>query len=105
MRSRVFSATLQLELWISEDIVSSIVNSEHPSVLYNDVLLNPANPKLCGTKLPYFPKGGPIPESYDSNHSNWGGMEAGSGMVYPTQAIDGRVHLEGGDTLRQLLAR
>ena len=61
----------------------------------NDTLINPANTLLVGTKLPYFPRGGPLPKD-DGLGSNWGGMSAGPNMIYPTQAVDGRVHAEGG---------
>jgi len=37
------------------------------------------------------------------NTTGWGGMEAGAGMLYPTQVIDGRVHIEGGEELQSAL--
>ena len=52
------------------------------------VLVNPANETLCGTRAPYCPQGGPIPleptEGWQAA-SRWCGMEAGDGMLYPTQ--------------------
>lgn len=66
-----------------------------------DCIITPANEQLIGTQLSYFPTGGPCPEPPPKGVSNsWGGMEAGSGMLYPTQCVDGRVHAEGGAELR-----
>ena len=91
-----------LELWITEDIVSKIVSSTNAKIYANDVLINPGNANLCGAKLPYFPRGGPVPSKYDGSN-NWGGMEAGRNMVYPIQSIDGRVHMDGGKSLKHIL--
>jgi O-acetyl-ADP-ribose deacetylase (regulator of RNase III) len=73
-------------------------------------LINPANPYLSGPyTFPYFPRGGPQPptiKSYKNAHpimgyvSQWGGMDVGSGMVFPAQTIDGLVHQLGGEQLR-----
>jgi O-acetyl-ADP-ribose deacetylase (regulator of RNase III) len=90
-----------LEVWVADDIVSSI--SLTHAALSNDVLINPANKTLSGTACPYFPVGGPLPKGELGRHSNWGGLEAGEGMRYPTQCVDGRVHMEGGAELKQLL--
>eukprot|EP00568_Trieres_chinensis_P013803 CAMPEP_0183294958 /NCGR_PEP_ID=MMETSP0160_2-20130417/3089_1 /TAXON_ID=2839 ORGANISM="Odontella Sinensis, Strain Grunow 1884" /NCGR_SAMPLE_ID=MMETSP0160_2 /ASSEMBLY_ACC=CAM_ASM_000250 /LENGTH=132 /DNA_ID=CAMNT_0025456351 /DNA_START=36 /DNA_END=430 /DNA_ORIENTATION=- len=52
------------------------------------VLVNPANPDLCGvSNFPYFPRGGPVPKrkpNVEAHHimgyvSSWGGMEVGTG--------------------------
>ncbi|KAG8466606.1 hypothetical protein KFE25_007985 [Diacronema lutheri] len=79
-----------------------------------DVLINPANERLVGTKLPYFPRGGPVPEERVSGAaavqrdwvppgfvSKWGGMEIGSDMMYSVQVVDGMVGMLGGDALRK----
>ena len=59
------------------------------------VLINPANESLLGTARPYFPRGGPLPPRAPpglTTSSRWGGMDAGPGMLYPAQAVDGLVH-------------
>ena len=70
-------------------------------------LINPANRSLCGTSLPYFPRGGPVPRPPPPGLSNslqgWGGMEAGPNMLYPSQVCDGVVHSLGGPKLAKLL--
>lgn len=83
-----------------------------------DALINPANEKLVGTRLPYFPKGGPVPE--DKVHgtaavqrdwappgfvSQWGGMEIGGQMLYPISVVDGMVGMLGGKELRRECAK
>ena len=82
-------------------------NERHPQCT---ILINPANPYLSGPyTFPYFPRGGPQPaeiRAYKNAHpimgyvSQWGGMDVGSGMVFPAQTIDGMVHQFGGETLR-----
>ena len=70
-------------------------------------LINPANTQLVGTSLPYFPRGGPLPPPPPPGlrvSSGWGGMEAGSSMLYPSQAVDGLTHLHAGPELRVALA-
>ena len=65
-------------------------------------LINPANRALCGTtRLSYFPRGGPVPRPPPKSLSTatWGGLDAGPGMLYPTQAVDGMVHQIGGREL------
>jgi len=78
------------------------------------VLVNPSNPQLAGCRnFSYFPRGGPVPSKkrggVGSMHrdwqplgfvSNWGGMEVGSGMMYPAGVVDGLVHQLGGRRLR-----
>ena len=76
------------------------------------VLVNPCNSGLTGCRLfPYFPKGGPVPpHKVDSpTHrdwqplgyvTQWGGMEVGTGMLYPTSVVDGLVHTYGGSKLQ-----
>ena len=70
-------------------------------------LINPANRSLCGTSLPYFPRGGPVPRPPPPGLSNslqgWGGMEAGPNMLYPSQVCDGLIHSLGGAKLAKLL--
>ena len=74
---------------------------------YLAALINPANRSLCGTSLPYFPRGGPVPRQPPPGLSNslqgWGGMEAGPNMLYPSQVCDGLVHSLGGPKLAKLL--
>ena len=67
------------------------------------VLINPANNSLTGPQRAAFPRGGPVPP---------GGSEAanlkanhGWDILYPQQAVDGLVHLQGGDELRAALRR
>ena len=71
-------------------------------------LLNPANPSLAGTSRPYFPRGGPIPPppppGLEKSSSGWGGLDAGEGMLYPAQVVDGLVHAHAGSKLKQALA-
>lgn len=81
-----------VQIYQSYDILTS------PLRRYN-FLLNPANEALVGTKFSYFPRGGPVPiislQSSDiriNKSSKWGGMEVGSDMLYPVQALDGVVH-------------
>ena len=70
-------------------------------------LINPANPQLAGTALAYFPVGGPCPPPPPpgtGSSAGWGGMEAGEGMLYPSQVVDGVVSTLGGAALRHALA-
>jgi O-acetyl-ADP-ribose deacetylase (regulator of RNase III) len=73
----------------------------------NWILINPSNASLTGCRnFPYFPRGGPVPlEPVQSMHkdwqplgyvSQWGGMEVGTGMLYPVSVVDGLVHQMGG---------
>jgi O-acetyl-ADP-ribose deacetylase (regulator of RNase III) len=79
-----------------------------------EALINPANERLIGTKLPYFPKGGPVPEEKVLGAaavqrdwlppgfvSQWGGMEIGGQMLYPISVVDGMVGMLGGRELRR----
>ena len=108
-----------IEVWTTTCIVSNFGktntlhtnNEKHPLCT---ILINPANPYLSGPyTLPYFPRGGPRPaeiiRARKNNNarpivgcasSRWGGMDVGSGMVFPAQTIDGMVHRFGGETLR-----
>ena len=74
---------------------------------YLAALINPANRSLCGTSLPYFPRGGPVPRPPPPGLSNsvrgWGGLEAGPNMLYPSQVCDGLVHSMAGPKLAKLL--
>lgn len=95
-----------LELWTSTDIVST-PPAPDTGLPTRHILVVPANPRLEGTAFPYFPRGGPLPpqdeRSSSSSSGKWGGLEAGTGMLYPAQCIDGRVHAEGGRELRAAL--
>ena len=70
-------------------------------------LLNPANPSLSGTSRPYFPRGGPLPPppppGLEHSSRGWGGLDAGPGMLYPAQVVDGLVHAGAGSKLRAAL--
>ena len=70
-------------------------------------LVNPANPSLAGTSRPYFPRGGPLPPppppGLEKSSSGWGGLDAGSNMLYPAQVVDGLVHMHAGGNLRKAL--
>jgi O-acetyl-ADP-ribose deacetylase (regulator of RNase III) len=73
-----------------------------------DFLWVPANEALVGTRLPYFPVGGPVPPLYTGKDasmasSRWGGMDKGDSMHYPVQCLDGVVHTEAGLDLRAYL--
>jgi Macro domain len=79
------------------------------------ILINPCNPDLTGcSRFPYFPKGGPVPKQRveSTTHrdwqplgyvTQWGGMEVGHGMLYPSSVIDGLVHTYGGSALQREL--
>ena len=104
------SKTCSIEIYQASDIVSHFkVRSGVKNGLSKqriDALINPCNPSLSGTKLPYFPVGGPlpnVPSKEISASTSWGGMEAGPGMMYPAQVVDGRVTIEGGGQLAQQL--
>lgn len=71
-------------------------------------LLNPANSELVGTARAYFPRGGPLPPppppGLERSSSGWGGLDAGSGMLYPLQVVDGLTHMHAGLQLRKELS-
>jgi O-acetyl-ADP-ribose deacetylase (regulator of RNase III) len=93
-----------VEIWITENIVSPFIPESTNNKLFKShtALINPANKYFCGTSLPYFPIGGPAPNYQSSElNSKWGGMEIGPNMKYPSQAVDGLVHMMGGVTLKQ----
>jgi len=92
-----------IEVWLTTCIVSNFGKQRADC----SVLINPSNPQLTGVaNFPYFPRGGPVPkEKLTSMHkdwqplgfvSQWGGMEVGSGMLYPMSVVDGIVHHFGG---------
>ena len=98
-------ATRAVELWRTGCIVTQppgtcVVRSRELA------LINPANEGLSGVaNFPYFPRGGPAPAASAPGctplnyATSWGGMDAGSGMIYPAQAVDGVVHALGGKEL------
>jgi len=105
-----------VEIWHVQDVVSKAprgnflragaARTNQESSAYCEhlrVLVNPANEFLQGTKCAYFPRGGPLPVGEQGMTSVWGGMEAGPNMLYLTQVIDGRVHQEGGQELKNIL--
>lgn len=85
--------------------VTPCIVAHPPDELFHDVLVVPANEFLVGTSLPYFPIGGPVPEPLPPGVTNsvWGGMEAGHGMMYSVQVVDGAVTEFGGHELVQAL--
>jgi O-acetyl-ADP-ribose deacetylase (regulator of RNase III) len=89
-----------IEIWTTTCIVTNFDKQA-------TVLINPSNPQLSGVRnFPYFPRGGPVPkEKPKSMHkdwqplgfvSQWGGMDVGTGMLYPVSVVDGLVHQLGG---------
>lgn len=107
-----------IEIWTTTCIVTNFGKSRAQAT----ILINPSNPQLSGVRnFPYFPRGGPLPkEKPMSMHkdwqplgyvSQWGGMEVGTGMLYPVSVVDGLVHQWGGwrlemeCRLRELTAR
>jgi O-acetyl-ADP-ribose deacetylase (regulator of RNase III) len=110
-----------VEIWTTTCIVTNFgrkVLSCNPQQQLNDkqsqqwILINPCNSGLTGCKLfPYFPKGGPLPKQKveSTTHrdwqplgyvTQWGGMEVGTGMLYPISVVDGLVHIYGGSKLQ-----
>jgi len=84
----------------SSPTTTSLSPSEQSaSIILRRGLVNPANEQLQGTVLPYFPMAGPPPK--ELNTTNWGGMDAGPGMFYATQSVDGIVSMLGGAVLRE----
>jgi len=96
------------QVWLTKDVVTS------PPGGFCNVLVNPGNEKLVGTRLPYFPRGGPVPEDPVDTRARterdwlppgfvtqWGGMEVGAKLVYPIQTVDGMVSMLGGWGLRR----
>ena len=104
-----------------------VVHGPWPVALANHVrvLVNPANPSLSGPQRPSFPRGGPLPpppppppEGVTAVLRGWaGGLQSWlhadeadtnanfhDELLYPAQAVDGLVHLEGGSELRAALA-
>jgi len=106
-----------VEVWTTTCIVTNFGRDRSSKC---NVLINPSNPQLSGTRnFPYFPRGGPVPSprgdsapsvgELTKTHkdwqplgyvSSWGGMEVGTGMVYPVGVVDGLVHLMGGAGLQ-----
>ena len=89
------------------DVLNAWPRATHARDGHLRALINPANVALCGTSLPYFPRGGPVPrpppKALRASSSGWGGLDAGSGMLYPAQCVDGQVHAQGGSALRKEL--
>ena len=79
-------------------VLSNIFNLEKRHDSVQRFLVNSANEYLVSTQLPYFPRGGLPrlnnvlggPGSWQFS-TGWGGMEAGGGMVYPAQTLDGEL--------------
>lgn len=100
-----------IEIWTTTCIVSNFHfdndDNDDNNATKPTVLINPSNPQLTGvSNFPYFPRGGPVPkEKPMSMHkdwqplgfvSSWGGMEVGTGMLFPVSVVDGLVHQHGG---------
>ena len=93
------SQTIRVEVHRTPDIVGQ------PPAGKCDCIVVPSNEALEGTQRSYFPVGGPCPEEPPKGVTNfWGGMEAGAGMMYPTQCVDGCVHVAGGPMFRAACA-
>lgn len=45
----------------------------------------------------------PPPDALRASSRAWGGMDAGEGMLYPSQSVDGVIHALSGTALRDLL--
>lgn len=97
-----------VEVWNTTCVVTNFGKPRESSC---SVLINPSNPTLTGVKkFPYFPRGGPepikAPEKYEHHImgyvSQWGGMEVGTGMLFPFNVVDGVVHQLGGWKLKML---
>jgi len=92
---------LQFAIHLTKCIVKNPPKHVHQEKRTRSLLV-PTNPTLTSTTLfSYFQRGGSslkssriLPPSGPS--SQWGGMEAGSDMVYPVQTIDGLVYIHGG---------
>jgi O-acetyl-ADP-ribose deacetylase (regulator of RNase III) len=91
-----------IEIWTTTCIVTNFCRPTRATIL-----VNPGNPQLAGTRnFPYFPRGGPVPyQKPQTMHkdwqplgfvSQWGGMEVGTGMLFPVSVVDGLVHQVGG---------
>ncbi|KAL3788803.1 hypothetical protein HJC23_006256, partial [Cyclotella cryptica] len=120
------SCSRSIEIWTTTCIVTNFGmqrhRNSHAASKDNDdphptlshlprcsTMINPANPFLTGPhSFPYFPKGGPQPKNppnRTAHHimgyvSQWGGMDVGSGMLFPAAVIDGLIHQLGGKYLR-----
>ena len=109
----LLNTTTSIEVWVTTCIVSNFGKniattdvSKDSSIVGRWTLINPSNPGLTGCRnFPYFPRGGPVPEAVHSMHkdwqplgfvSTWGGMEVGTGMLFPVSVVDGLVHQRGG---------
>ncbi|EEC47674.1 predicted protein [Phaeodactylum tricornutum CCAP 1055/1] len=101
---RVDMGRKAVEVWTTTCIVSNFGEKTDANC---SILINPSNPELSGvSNFPYFPKGGPVPRDKPrSMHkdwqplgfvSTWGGMEVGTGMMFPVSVVDGLVHQMGG---------
>lgn len=109
-------ANVTVQIWQTSCIVtnfsSDLSSRQNDTMMYGTtsqrILVNPSNAELTGcSRFPYFPKGGPVPKQtvQSSVHrdwqplgfvSSWGGMEVGTGMLYPVSVVDGLVHQLGG---------
>lgn len=80
-----------------------VVHGPWPTALQHHVrvLINPANDSLSGPQRPAFPRGGPVPPPASPGLAL---MDAANhDLLYPAQAVDGLVHLQGGAALREAL--
>jgi len=101
---RLTVGSRSVEVWTTTCIVTNFGKSTAAAC---SVLINPSNPELSGVKnFPYFPRGGPVPKEKPATMhkdwqplgfvSTWGGMEVGTGMLFPVSVVDGLVHQLGG---------
>jgi len=54
--------------------------------------------------MPQGPVPPPPPPGLQASSSGWGGLDAGPGMLYPAQVVDGLTHMHAGSELRAALA-
>jgi len=104
------SVTRAVEIWTTTCIVTNFETTKTTTDgkhTIKSILINSSNEGLTGTSnFPYFPRGGPVPKlPVTGMHkdwqplgfvSTWGGMEVGTGMLYPVSVIDGLVHNHAG---------
>jgi len=106
--NKSFPPNKSIQVWNTTCIVTNFGKDQ--SLTQCSILINPANPELSGvSQFPYFPRGGPVPKDIPkSMHkdwqplgytSSWGGMDVGTGMLYPASVVDGIVHQLGGQQL------
>ena len=92
----------QMRLPTLSCVKGCVVHAPWPDGLVRHVrvLINPANDSLTGPQRPVFPRGGPVPLPTSDVIKEAGDS---SEFLYPAQAVDGLVHLQGGAAMRAAL--